>query len=68
MIQAGPGATTTMVSKLPTPPPHQQIGLPKIAASPGFVDRATLLPQRGPQGAAAVSVNTVDDEEPVPRP
>jgi hypothetical protein len=26
--------------------------MPKIAATPGFVDSTTLLPQRGPQGAA----------------
>jgi hypothetical protein len=69
VIQARPGATTTLVSKPPTPPVHQQIGLPKITASPSFVDKATLLPIRGPQGAATVSVNTSDaDAEPVPRP
>lgn len=33
-------------------PSHQQHGLPKIAATPSFVDPATLLPRRGPQGAA----------------
>jgi hypothetical protein len=38
------------------PPAHQQTGLPKIAATPGFVDPVTLLPRRGPQGAAAVEV------------
>jgi hypothetical protein len=27
--------------------------MPKIAATPGFVNKSTLLPQRGPQGAAA---------------
>jgi hypothetical protein len=32
---------------------HQQAGLPKVAAMPGFVDSATLLPTRGAQGAAA---------------
>ena len=53
VLQARPGATTTLISKQPAPPPHQQTGLPKIAATPGLVDRATLLPQRGPQGAAA---------------
>jgi hypothetical protein len=51
--QAGPGATTTLISKRPAPPPHQQTGMPKIAATPGFVNKSTLLPQRGPQGAAA---------------
>ena len=50
--QARPGATTTLMSRPSTPPAHQQTGLPKIAVTPGFVDRKTLLPQRGPQGAA----------------
>lgn len=31
-----------------------QHGMPKIAATPSFVDPATLLPRRGPQAAAAV--------------
>ena len=69
VIQARPGATTTLVSKQPSPPAHQQVGLPKIAASPGFIDKFTLLPQRGPQGAATLSVNDARvDTEPVPRP
>jgi hypothetical protein len=51
-VQAGPGATTTLVTRRPTPPAHQQTGLPKIAATPEFVNKSTLLPQRGPQGAA----------------
>jgi hypothetical protein len=55
MLQAQPGATTTVISKRAAPPPHQQTGLPKIAASPNFVDKDTLLPQRGPQGAATRS-------------
>jgi hypothetical protein len=50
-VQAMPGATTTLVTKRPSPPLHQQTGLPKIAATPGMVDPATLLPQRGPQAA-----------------
>jgi len=53
VVQAQPGATTTLMSKRPAPPAHQQTGLPKIAATPEFVDRTTLLPQRGAQGAAA---------------
>jgi hypothetical protein len=53
VVQAQPGATTTLISKRPAPPVHQQTGLPKIAANPGFIDKATLLPQRGAQGAAA---------------
>jgi hypothetical protein len=55
VVQASPGATTTTIAKRPAPPSHQQAGLPKIAATPEFVDQATLLPQRGPQGAAAHS-------------
>lgn len=53
VVQAAPGATTSLMSKRSNAPPtYQQPGLPKIAASPGFVDKQTLLPQRGPQGAA----------------
>lgn len=52
VVQARPGATTTPVTKLAAPPPHQQTGQPKIAATPEFVNKDTLLPQRGPQGAA----------------
>ncbi len=52
-VQATVGASTRPINQGPTPPRHQQAGLPKIAATPGFVDSATLLPQRGPQGAAA---------------
>ena len=52
VVQARPGATTTLITRRPAPPSHQHTGLPKIAATPEFVNRATLLPQRGPQGAA----------------
>jgi uncharacterized protein DUF3106 len=52
VVKRGSGATTNLVSKPATPPLHQQAGLPKVAATPGFVDSATLLPQRGAQGAA----------------
>ena len=55
VVQASPGATTTLVTRQPAPPPHQQAGMPKIAASPGFVDRNTLLPKRGPQVAGVRS-------------
>lgn len=55
VVQARPGATTTLITKRPTPPGHQQTGLPKIAATPEFVNKSTLLPQRGPQGAATRS-------------
>ena len=52
VVQGRPGATTSLITKRPSPPEHQQTGLPKIAATPEFVDKATLLPRRGPQGAA----------------
>jgi Protein of unknown function (DUF3106) len=55
VVQARPGATTTLITKRPTPPGHQQTGLPKIAGTPEFINKATLLPQRGPQGAATRS-------------
>jgi hypothetical protein len=54
VLQAKPGATTTLISSpAALPPPHHQPGLPKIAATDGFVNPSTLLPHRGPQGAAA---------------
>ena len=52
VVQAKPGATTTLVTKAPSPPAHHQPGLPKIAATDEFVNPTTLLPSRGPQGAA----------------
>ncbi len=52
LTQAKPGATTNLMSTRPAPPLHQQTGLPKVAATPEFVDSTTLLPRRGPQGAA----------------
>lgn len=52
VVTARPGATTTTFTTPASPPLHHQPGLPKIAATPGFVDPSTLLPQRGPQGAA----------------
>lgn len=56
-VQASVGASTRPMNQHPTPPRHQQAGMPKIAATPGFVNDATLLPQRGPQGAAADSTS-----------
>lgn len=53
--QARPGATTTTQTTRAAPPMHNQAGLPKIAATPNFVDPQTLLPQKGPQGAAVRS-------------
>ncbi len=64
-VQAQPGATTTSLVKPATPPAHQQTGMPKIAASPGFVDKTTLLPKRGPQGAA---VRSSSSSEPIRQP
>lgn len=58
--QAKPGATTTAISVRANPPLHHQTGMPKIAATPGFVDPTTLLPKRGPQGAAARPVASRD--------
>ena len=52
VVQATPGATTRLITRPMTPPPHQQSGMPKIAATPEFVNRSTLLPRRGPQAAA----------------
>jgi hypothetical protein len=66
VVQARPGATTTLINRRPAPPGHQQTGLPKIAATPEFVNKATLLPQRGPQGAATRSA-TAPAPEPAPR-
>lgn len=65
VVQARPGATTTTMSTRPSPPAHHQAGLPKIAATPAFVDPATLLPKRGPQGAA---VHTEAPAEPAEQP
>jgi len=56
VVQARPGATTTLISRPPAPPAHQQTGMPKIAATPEYVDRATLLPQRGAQQAVPRAV------------
>lgn len=60
VVQAGAGASTTLITKRPAPPAHQQTGLPKIAATPGYVDATTLLPQRGPQGAATRPATTAE--------
>jgi len=64
LLQAKPGATTTTISTRPAPPAHHQAGLPKIVATPGFVDPATLLPQRGPQGAAVRAASADPTRQP----
>jgi hypothetical protein len=51
VVEAKSGATTRLISRHPLPPAHEQPGLPKVATTPGFVDRTTLLPRRGAQGA-----------------
>jgi hypothetical protein len=60
VVQARPGVSTTSISAPAKPPVHHQTGLPKIIATPTFVDPATLLPRRGPQGAAVRSVAPVN--------
>jgi hypothetical protein len=64
VVQARPGASTTSIAAPPSPPPHHQTGLPKIVATPTFVDPATLLPRRGPQGAAVRSASRPADPPP----
>lgn len=63
-VQAKPGATTTSMTTRATPPLHHEPGMPKIAARPGNVDPATLLPQRGPQAA----VRTAASSDPATQP
>ena len=58
LVQAGPGATTTLITRRPAPPVHQQTGMPKIAATPEFVNRSTLLPRSGPQAASVAQPST----------
>jgi hypothetical protein len=62
VVQRGAGASTDLVSRPSAPPLHQQAGLPKVVATPGFVDAATLLPQRGAQGAAAQPARKKDGD------
>ena len=64
-LQAKPGATTRPLTTPASPPAHHQTGLPKIVATEGFVDPATLLPKRGPHGAAVRSALT---DEPAAKP
>jgi hypothetical protein len=52
VVQSRTGATTLLLSQPSPAPAHQQAGLPKIAATKDFVQPKTLLPKRGPQGAA----------------
>ncbi len=68
LVQAAPGATTTLITRRPAPPAHQQTGMPKIAATPEFVNRSTLLPKRGPQAAAVAPTSAVATAAPVRPP
>ncbi|MFM2186441.1 MAG: DUF3106 domain-containing protein [Burkholderiaceae bacterium] len=70
VVQAPIGATTQLVSQLPPTPGPAPAG-PKIAAQPGMVDPATLLPQarlaRSPQPpAGAAAEGTPSNEESSP--
>jgi len=49
VVQARPGATTTLLGRQPTAPTHQPTGQPKIAVGPNAIDATTLLPRQGPQ-------------------
>jgi hypothetical protein len=53
LVQAKPGASTTLITKMPAPPEHAKAGEPKIAVSRDVVNRSTLLPKAGPQAEAA---------------
>jgi hypothetical protein len=55
VVQARPGATTTLMNQPISRPAHQFPGQPTIAAGPGQVNPVTLLPQRGPQSASAAA-------------
>ena len=65
VVQARPGASTTTVATQAKPPLHHQPGLPKIVATPNFVDPTTLLPRRGPQAAA---MRTAASSDPTQQP
>lgn len=56
VVQASRGATTHLITRPTLPPAHQQTGMPKIAATPEFVNRSTLLPRRGPQATTVAPV------------
>lgn len=56
IVKAGSGATTNLVTRQPSPPMHQQVGLPKVNAAKGSVDPVTLLPRTGAQGAAMATL------------
>ncbi|HET8871981.1 MAG TPA: DUF3106 domain-containing protein [Aquabacterium sp.] len=67
LVKASRGATTSLINDRPAPPLHQHTGLPKIAATKGFVDPNTLLPKKGPQGAAMSPVTESAPSQPAYR-
>jgi hypothetical protein len=62
-IQAQSGATTRKLTAPRNEPAYFQPGVPKIAATDAFVDPKTLLPRRGPQGAAMARSNPPATQE-----
>jgi hypothetical protein len=56
LLQAKPGASTVMITRLPSMPAHQAAGQPKVVADPSLVDPHTLLPKslKAPVAASAV--------------
>ncbi|MDE2397187.1 MAG: DUF3106 domain-containing protein [Burkholderiales bacterium] len=67
LVQANPGASTSLMTARPAPVTQAQSGLPKIAATRGFVDPRTLLPLLGPQGAAMIGTTPAAPSEDVHR-
>ena len=64
VVQARPGATTTTMSARNVPRAKPQEGAPKIAATSSYVNPATLLPKRTPQGAAVPTSPLENAEQP----
>ena len=58
MVQAKPGASTSLMTGKPAAPVASHPGLPKLAGNEGLVNPKTLLPQRGPQSAAVQAAAT----------
>lgn len=58
LVQAKPGASTSLITAKPVAPAASHPGLPKLAGNEGLVNPRTLLPQRGPQGAAVQAAAT----------
>jgi hypothetical protein len=66
VVQSKTGATTSLVTTQARPPVHHQAGLPKVNARADFVDRNTLLPRRGPQGAAVAAMPAASGADATP--